>query len=763
MQKTDKKTLQIALVGNPNTGKTTIFNSLCGLRQRTGNYPGVTIEKRVGYFETHQYHLEIYDLPGLYSLRVHSEDEKITYEVLTGHIANDQSLKKKPDLILYIMDASNLKRNLYLLLQVMELYVPIFVVLTMMDVAEKKGIFIDVELLKLKCNIPIVGVNAKNKNDIQRLKQELIDYVDQISETKTIDYLKNIMPKNYLDLIEYCLKNIQKFLEEKNIHYQCSKPDIFLCLTNTDEFLSLIYKVSENGNQKQVFEEFKSYVSDLKKDLMKFQFYSQSQLIHMRYKIIDEILQNVIFISNQNKILTKEKIDRVLTHKVFGLLIFVSIMAFMFLSIYTWSEPLMNWIESFFNSISKKISQSNLFSPMFESFLIDGIVSGVGSVIVFVPQIAILFFFIAILEDSGYLARATFLMDKVMSWAGLNGRSFIPLVSGFACAIPSILSTRVISDDKIRKTTILISPLVSCSARLPVYILFIGAFIEPYYGALIAGLCLFFMHSIGLIIAFFVSLIINKKIIKSPEIPFFMELPDYHIPSLKNIYFRVYDSVKSFLVRAGTIIFAMSILIWAAMYFPHNEEEAMIHLKPMLQQLDDLKKQKEFLESQNNFDVTLEQEIQNLEFRIRKEENSFYLMNSYLGRFGKWIEPIFRPLGFDWKLSIGILSAFPARETIISTLGILYQLDSSSEEDSISLRDKLIQERDENGKPVYSLLTAISLMVFFALCAQCMSTLAVIKKELYFWKYPIFVFLYMTTLAYVVSFFVYQIGRWLLD
>lgn len=761
MQKTIKKTLQIALVGNPNTGKTTIFNSLCGLKQRTGNYPGVTIEKRVGYFETNHYKAEIYDLPGLYSLRVNSEDERITYEVLTGHIAKDESLKKKPDLILYIMDATNLKRNFYLLLQVMELHIPIFAILTMTDVAQKKGIFLDLELLKLRCNLPIVGVNAKNKKDIQNLKQELRSYIDQLSENKTIDHLQNIMPKNYLELNQHCLEKIQKFLEEKNIEYKCTKPDIFLCLTNTEEFISIIFATLENGNKKSLTEELKGYISHLKKDLEKFQFYSQSQFVQMRYKVIDEILKNVIFVSSQSKFLTKEKIDRVLTHKVFGLLIFVLIMAFMFLSIYTWSEPLMNLVETFFNLISEAISESKLLSPMMESFIIDGIISGVGSVVVFVPQIAILFFFIAVLEDSGYLARASFLMDKIMSWSGLNGRSFIPLVSSFACAVPSILSTRVISDDKIRKTTILITPLISCSARLPVYILFIGAFIEPYYGALVAGLFLFLMHSFGIIIAFFVSLVINKKIIKSPEIPFVMELPDYHIPSLKNIYFRVYEALKGFLFRAGTIIFAMSILIWSAIYFPHDQEKAFRHLEFLFQQLEELQKQKELMVTQNYFDSKLEEEIQNLELRIRKEESSFHLVNSYLGRLGKGIEPIFKPLGFDWKLSIGILSAFPARETIISTLGILYQLDSDSKEGSITLREKLIQERDENGKPAYTFLTAISLMIFFALCAQCMSTLAVIKKELGFWKYPIFVFFYMTTLAYIASLLVYQIGEWL--
>ncbi|MFN3605169.1 MAG: ferrous iron transport protein B [Leptonema sp. (in: bacteria)] len=765
MKEIVKKNLQIALIGNPNTGKTTVFNSLCGLRQRTGNYPGVTVEKRVGFFETNLFRTEIYDLPGLYSLRINSNDEKITYEVLTGHLLKDESIKKKPDLILYIMDASNLKRNLYLLLQVMELNIPIFAVLTMTDVASKKGIQIDLESLKKKLNIPVIGINAKNKENILFLKKELQKYIDNLfnDNQNDMNYIQHIMPKNYLELNQFCLENIQKFLNDKNINYQCTRTDIFLCLTNSQEFISLVIDFIKNSNEKKfedtIQQELTSYITNLKKNLERFQFYSQSQLIQIRYKVIDSILKDVVSVTEQNREITKEKIDKILTHKVFGLTFFVLIMAFVFQSIYTWAEPLMSFIESFFNVISKKISESGIFSPMMESFLIDGIITGVGSVIVFVPQIAILFFFIAIMEDSGYLARASFLMDKLMSWTGLNGRSFIPLISSFACAVPSIMATRIISDDKVRKTTILITPLMSCSARLPVYILFIGAFIEPKYGALVAGLFLFLMHSIGLIVAFFVSLIINKKILKTPDIPFVMELPDYHIPSLRNVYFRVYEAVKNFLKRAGTIIFAMSIIIWASIYFPHDENAANQHVKPLQEELERLKQQEELDRSQNTPFPERVVLIQQLESEIEKEKASFYLQNSYLGTLGRFIEPIFKPLGFDWKLSIGILSAFPARETIISTLGIIYQIGSDTDETSASLREKLLSEKDEKGNPSYNLLTAISLMIFFALCAQCMSTLAVIKKELGLWKYPIYVFLYMTLLAYFLSMVVYQIGN----
>jgi ferrous iron transport protein B len=427
-------------------------------------------------------------------------------------------------------------------------------------------------------------------------------------------------------------------------------------------------------------------------------------------------------------------------------------MAIMFQSIYTWASPLMNLIDEFFKYLTTLISNSRLFSPLIESLINDGIIAGVGSVIVFLPQIAILFLFIAILEDTGYLARASFLMDKLLSWTGLNGRSFIPLISSFACAVPGIMATRVINDDKVRKTTIMIAPLMSCSARLPVYVLFIGTFIEPKYGAFIAGLCLFAMHSIGLVVAFFVSLLMNKKILKTPSIPFIMELPEYHIPSFRNIYFRVSEAIKNFLKRAGTIIFALSIIIWGFSYFPRNEELAEKHIQPLKQQLEEIKRNTPIPER--------EIKIQLLEKEIENELGSFYLSNSYLGKMGKFVEPIFRPLGFDWKLSIGILSAFPAREVIISTLGIIYNVGEADEE-SESLRSKLINEKHPDGSPVYTPITAISLMIFFALCAQCMSTLAIIKKELGSWKYPVYVFLYMTGLAYIFSFIFYQTSKFL--
>ncbi|MDH5656687.1 MAG: ferrous iron transporter B, partial [Spirochaetia bacterium] len=412
-------------------------------------------------------------------------------------------------------------------------------------------------------------------------------------------------------------------------------------------------------------------------------------------------------------------------------------------SIYTWAAPIMDFIESMMGELGDFISPYFAEYPVLQSLAVDGVIGGVGAVIIFIPQIAILFTFIAVLEDSGYLSRAAFLMDKLLGWTGLNGRSFIPMLSGFACAVPSVMSTRVIPDFRVRLATIMIVPLMSCSARLPVYLLFIGAFIEPAYGPVWAAVSLFGMHIIGPIIALPVAYLLNQNILKSQAAPFVLEMPAYRIPKLYNVLYRVYEAVTRFLVRAGTVIFAMSILIWALSYFPRPES--------VENNIRDVYAEKISLADEDSAAV-LEVEMEN---RIA----SAYLEQSYLGKSGKLIQPVFSPLGFDWKLSVGILGAFPAREVIISTLGIIYNVGSSVSEESSSLREKMLNEKNEDGSALFSLPVVLSLMVFFALCSQCMSTLATVKKELHSWKWTIFQFVYMTLLAYIAGLLIYQIGK----
>ncbi len=411
-----------------------------------------------------------------------------------------------------------------------------------------------------------------------------------------------------------------------------------------------------------------------------------------------------------------------------------------------------------FGFIGDSISPLLATTPILESLVKDGIVGGVGSVVVFLPQIIILFIFIAVLEDSGYLARASFLMDKLLSWTGLNGRAFIPMLSSFACAVPGVMSARVMTDTRARLTTVLTAPLMSCSARLPVYVLMIGAFIQPVYGAAAAGLALFFMHAVGVLVAMPIAWILNRGVLKTPTIPFIMELPPYRRPSLRNVYHRVSQAAWKFIVRAGTTIFALTVIIWALTYFPRDpavakpielEYNGKIDVVKANTKADDAKAK-----------AALAKQVKALEAERDNRIASTYLEQSYLGRMGKTIQPVFAPLGYDWKITVGILAAFPAREVIIATLGIIYSV-GDADETSTDLREKMRREKHPDGTAIFTPLTAVSIMVFFALCCQCLSTVVTVQRELNSWPWAIFMFTYMTMLAYVASLVVYQGGRML--
>lgn len=453
-------------------------------------------------------------------------------------------------------------------------------------------------------------------------------------------------------------------------------------------------------------------------------------LVTQRYQWAEAIVQRVE--KRSEKALTfSRKLDRILTHRFFGLIIFAAVMFLMFQSIYTWAVPFMDLIETGISTLSDVVGSSLAARPLLASIMVDGMIAGVGSVIVFLPQIVILFLFVAVLEDSGYLSRAAFLMDKLLGWTGLNGRAFIPMLSSFACAVPGIMAARVMPDPKARMATILVSPLMSCSARLPVYILLISAFIEPRFGASWAAVTLFAMHGIGLLIALPIAWILNKGILKTPDMPFILELPVYRLPNWTNVVFRAYEAGKKFTVRAGTVIFAFSIIIWALSYFPRPDHIA-----------DDIRAQ-----AQSQDALLIDQQIAGA-----------YLEQSYLGTAGKAIQPIFGPLGFDWKITVGILGAFPAREVILSTLGIIYQIGEADEE-SDDLKQRMAAESWPDGSQVFTPLVAIVLMIFFALCSQCMSTLITVQRELNSWKWAGFLFTYMTALAYLLSLVTYQGGK----
>lgn len=649
------KTLRIAIIGNPNTGKSSVFNALTGASQKVGNFPGITVEKKIGFIRENQTKevIEIIDLPGTYSLNANSQDEKTTVDVLSGNIKGEP----RPDVILFIFDAIHLKRNLYLFSQVATLQIPIFGVVTMLDLQDESGIFVDISHLSRSLGIPIVSINARDKESTHNLTQELFQKN------------WNIVPKK--------------------------------------DLLSIKADASQ------------------------------------RYQWAGKILRTVETIKKPKIAKWQKWLDKLFTNTISGPISFLGIMFLMFQSMYTWAEPIMNGIEFFIEKMGAFAGDALVHTPTLAALVQDGIIGGVGFVLVFIPQIAILFFFIALLEETGYLARAAYLMDRLLSWTGLSGRSFVPMLSSFACAIPGIMSARVIKEDHARLTTILIAPFMSCSARLPVYILMISAIIEPLVGPMYASLVLLGMYFLGVLYALPSAFLLNKKVFKNMQSSFLLEIPRYRMPIFKNIFFRIKAAVWRFIKTAGTIILAFSILIWGLSYFPRSER-----VKSKIR--DEITTQ---LSTQKELQAMQKSEQEN---KIKQRMRAKLLENSYLGKIGKVIEPIFEPLGFDWRITIGIIGAFPARELIISSLGIIFQVDSEKAE---PLRERIIMAKRKDGSKLFTPLTALSLMIFFALCAQCMSTLITIARETNSTLNAILVFIYMTSLAYISSFIVYQAGK----
>lgn len=643
-------TRRVALAGNPNAGKTTVFNALCGARQKTGNYAGVTVERKFGNLKQNP-DIEILDLPGTYSLKAKSADEAITTEVLLGTAAGE----KKTDLVLAVIDASNLKRSLYLVQQLQELNLPIVGALTMTDIAARRGISLDVKELQKQLGFPLCEVTMATPGQVTELAR----------------------------LIE--------------------TPPVF--------------KAAKSKKAEPSIEE--------------------------RYRAIDTIVRKAAVQNARPKNSVTSRIDALLTHRVFGLAAFTLIIGGVFFSIYAGARPVMDAIDAGMKAVGAFLGGKLEAYPVTASLVSDGVIAGAGSVFVFLPQIMILFFFISVLEETGYLARAAFLMDKLLGWTGLNGRAFIPLLSSFACAIPGILSARVMPTDRARMATILIAPLMSCSARLPVYVLFIGAFIEPRAGALWAAAALFGMHLVGISVAMPLAWLLNRKILKTGQSPFMLELPEYRRPYLPNVFRRVYDAATDFLKRVGTIIFALSIIIWALAYFPHSQKTADRELIAFAEKTGVPKGEVNTSPLGKDYENAL---------------RAAYLRDSFLGTFGRAVEPVFRPLGFDWKISVAILAAFPAREVFVSTLGIIFSV-TDAKDDPAALGKKLAAEKKADGKPAYDMLLALSIMIFFALCAQCMSTLATVRRELGSTGWAVGLFFAMTSLAYVISLAVYQIGK----
>ncbi|AFD09344.1 ferrous iron transport protein B [Solitalea canadensis] len=698
--------LKVALIGNPNTGKSTLFNDLTGLNQKVGNFPGVTVDKKTGFAKLmNGQNAEIIDLPGIYSLYAKSKDEQIAFEVLY-----DKKGKLRPDLVIVVADASNLKRNLLLYTQVADLNIPVILVLNMIDVANKNGIKIDVDKLSSRLGIRVIPVNARENKGVEELKLAIHNATKIATQTKTIE-VEELAPA---------------LIDEISQNFSVNSPYEALQLAHQHENLSSL-STTESDHIESLEQKHSFHSSD-----------SQAKETVARYNYINDLLFDCVHQDESAKGETiSNKIDKVLTHRFFGLLIFVFILFLVFQSIFTFAEYPMGLIETGFLWIEQWLS-GVLPAGVFTSLLIDGVVAGLSGVVIFIPQIVILFLFIAILEDTGYMARVTFMMDKLMRKVGLNGKSVVPLISGVACAVPAIMSTRTIENWKDRIITILVTPLMSCSARLPVYTLLIALVVpdNKLFGFLsLQGLTLLGMYLIGFFAAISAAWVM-KKIVRSRERGYFiMELPIYRMPRWSHIGIQMYEKAKTFVTEAGKVIIAVSIILWVlSTYGPSAKMQAID------------KKYEALLKAPNADAAHLEQ-----------EKSAEKLETSYAGILGRTIEPVIKPLGYDWKIGIALITSFAAREVFVGTMATIYSVEGG-DGDLISVRQKLAQAKEpDTGLPVFTFATAFSLMIFYAFAMQCVSTIAIVYRETKSIKWPLIQLGYMTTLAYVASLIVYQV------
>ena len=727
------------MIGNPNTGKSTLFNALSGMRVHTGNYPGVTVEQRVAKVQWDNLNIDLSDLPGTYSLSPKSPDEMVAVQVLTGCCD-----EPRPDLVICICNAAALERNLYIVTQVLEVGLPVVLCLNMWDAAPSSGVKIDAAGLAKELQVPVIPTSASRREGLTELKAAVVQ------QLRLVDIATKKLPNRFTDslLAEPIRTEVERLCEflgtvglplEKRSGFLVSRS-----LLDPGGSVELMLTQAAGTSFTTQLKESRRTLADQKLEI-------PAAEAQQRYRFVCDLLSRVQSRTPSSKARLTDRIDSVLTHRFFGFVICLAVLMFVFSTIYWFSQPLSEGVEGMLSWVSGQINGAMAPGPL-RSLLTEGVISGVGSVVVFLPQICLLFLFIGLLEDCGYMARAAFMMDRLMGLLGLSGRSFLPLMSSFACAVPGIMATRVIDDRRDRFVTILIAPLMSCSARLPVYVLMIGTFIPntKYLGGLLSlqAIVLFGMSTLGLFVAIPVAMVLRKTLFRGEPSPFLLELPDYRMPSLRVVVLRVWESGKSFVVRAGTLIFATSVLVWAAGSFPGNQSERY-ELTGKIEALE---------ASDAETDVAIHaEEIESLTDRLNKV-NGELLRGSVLGRVGQAVEPVFAPLGWDWRIGVGVIASFPAREVIIATLGTIYSLGGDVSEEDEGLRGTLKAATWPDGSLVFSIPVALSIMVFFALCAQCVSTLMVIRRETNSWRWPVFSFLYMTILAWVGAFLTYQIG-----
>lgn len=695
--------IKVALVGNPNSGKTTLFNALTGLNQKVANFPGITVDKKVGACQISQLasknkvDTEFIDLPGTYSLYPKSVDESVTFQVLC-----DSKNEHHPNVNIIIADASNLKRSLCLATQVIDLNTPCILALSMIDLTTADGVEIDIDLLSNKLGIPVVPINARKKIGIGNLKQAIIQVINQFEVPNSFVDIKNLAP----ELINTIQSGLNGSSDYNSFQIACN------------------YKTITGLSEKE-----KLQFDDLTKRLKFNPKRSQATETVRRYKAIDKLIDTCVKYPefSKNNSLT-QKLDNILTHPILGFVVFLSVLFLIFQAVFSWSEYPMELIDNAFANLSQFVGNS-LPEGVLNSLIVDGIIAGLGGIIIFIPQIAFLFAFIAILEDTGYMSRVSFITDKLLRGFGLSGRSIIPLLSGAACAIPAVMSARTIPNWKERIITIMVVPLMSCAARLPVYTLLISMMIPAEQKWLIfnlQGLTMMGFYLIGFVSAISIAWIM-KYILKSKERGYFvMEMPTYKVPDWKTVGLTIYEKVKVFLIDAGKIIVAISILLWGLSSYGPSEK---------------------FKQIEEKYQYSEDAEVQ-----IASEK----LEASYAGIIGKSIEPVISPLGFDWRIGISLITSFAAREVFVGTMSTIYSVGDA--DNTKSIREKLMSHKNpKTGEAFFTPAVALSLMLFYAFAMQCMSTLAIVFRETNGWKWPVIQFVYMSLLAYLASFAAYQI------
>jgi len=705
----------IALVGNPNAGKSTIFNRLTGLRQKTANYPGVTVEKRVGKLTLDGSIFDLIDLPGIYSLSPNSADEQIAVDVLLGRVPGTP----RPDVILAVVDTTRLYQGLYLLQQLAELDRPMVVALTMTDDAISKNIRIDTAALQTRLRgIPVCGIVATTGRGIAHLKSAVGGAVSQEPSIRD-----SFWPE---------LRQSAKALQKEGGEASLTLVEIERAIIDEDPIGILsLQKALGTTADSQILAHRSALCGDDPPLAVE---------ARARYGWISSTLPE-FETKAPAPIRWATKLISWLNRPFPATAIFFGLMAIIFQAVFAWATPLMDLIDAATSGLGVWV-QSTLPPGAVSSFLADGVIGGVGSVIIFLPQILILFLFIIVLEDTGYLARTAFLMDRAMRAAGLSGQSVIPLISGFACAVPGIMATRVIPDRRDRIATIIAAPFMTCSARLPVYALLIAAFVPgSSIGPVnLQGLVLFGLYMLGILGGVGTALLLKRSALRGPKPTFILALPEFHLPSLRTVLIKLLDRARVFLRRAGTVIFAVAVVVWALAYFPRSE---------------DIETQR--LDAQTQADTLLDGEALAAEVAgIDNEAAAAQLAQSWLGRMGQWVEPVFEPLGWDWRVSAAVIAGFPAREVVVAVLGTIYAV--GAEADESSLADRLSSATWPDGRTVFTLPMVLGLLVFYAWCLQCAATLAVIKRETNTWRWPIFAWSYMTAAGYLGALAIYQLG-----